>query len=164
MKEGPVGLLLYGYLVAKLGAARVRREHDVDTLTSDRRRGRPEQVDFVVGRTEHATGQYSANTVIEFAVRRADQKAGADPVNNLSEIAKLVRAEAKHRILLLLDLTPDDIGASIVEKYRSRGYTRGRPRGSASDRIVVLYVGEHGTHRAKLKRQSLKPRKSKARK
>ncbi len=163
MTEGRVGLLLFGYLIAKLGAARVQREHDVATLTGTRSRGRPEQIDFVVGRTQHATGRYAANTVIEFAVRRTRHKSGADPIVNLSEIKKLVRVEAKHRILLLLDLTEDDIGAEIIAKYRDRGYSQGRPRGPAADRIAVIYVGEHGTHRVKLKRQFLKPLRRSAR-
>lgn len=161
MTETRIGLLMYGFLVAKLGPARVFREHDVDTLTSALKRGRPEQVDFVIGRTQHRTGEFAADTVIEFAVRRAGQPSGADPIVNLTEIEKLVRAEAKHRILLLLDLTTDDAGDAIIEKYESRGYGRGRPRGNASDRIHIVYVGHYGTHRVKLRRQALKPRKGK---
>jgi hypothetical protein len=159
MKEGPVGLLLYGFLVAKLGAASVRREQPVETTRPGGSRGRREQIDFVLGRKSQTTGAFAANTVIEFAVRRTNDKHGIDAVRNLSEIKKLVRAEAKHRVLLLVDLTTEDAGKRIVHSYTERGYTQGRPRGAAGDRIRIIYVGEHGSHRGSLMRQALRPRK-----
>ena len=163
--EGEVGLLLFSYLVAKFGPTRIQKERAVLTLTQSKNVGRPQQVDFAIGRKQQSTGSFQANTVIELAVRRTRHKSGADPGVNGDEIRKLVRAEARHRILLLVDLTADDVGRTIVQKYRDRGYSRGRPRGKPTDSIVVVYVGEHGTARVKLKRRNLKgknkPRKGK---
>lgn len=162
MKEGAVGLLLFGYLVAKLGPARVRREFDVDTISATGKRGRPEQVDFVIGRKRQSDSKFHADTVVELAVRREGHAAGADASVNLSEISKLVRADAKHRVLLLIDITANDRGAAILGKYLTRGYGRGRPRGISTDRIAVVYVGENGTTKIRLKRQTLKPKLHKA--
>jgi hypothetical protein len=159
MNEGAVGFLLFGFLVATLGAARVRREYDVDTIATNGKRGRPEQIDFVIGRTRRVDGKFSPDTVVEFALRRESHRAGADPIGNLSEIKKLVRAESCHRVLLLVDLTADDHAAAILKKYRERGYAQGRPRGAAKDRVSVVYVGEHGTKHVRLKRQNLKPKR-----
>ena len=156
MKEGRVGLLLYGYLVAKLGTANVRREHIVDTTNVGGGSGRKEQIDFVIGRKSQVTGEFAVNTAIEFAVRREGDPHGASVSRNTSEIKKLVRADAKRRILLLMDLTTADVGKKIVDAFADRGYAKGRPRGTSSDRIIVLYVGEHLSRRVKLMRQTLK--------
>jgi hypothetical protein len=162
-REGEVGMLLFGFFAARYGPARMQREYDVDTVRKTGGRGRREQIDFVIGRKRHRTGAFSADTVIELAVRRTSDLAGLDPIRNLTEIAKLVKADAKHRILLLLDLTDHDAGETILRKYETRGYVRGRPTGGSRDRISVVYVGEGGTHTVRLKRRNLrKTRKRRA--
>ena len=69
---------------------------------------------------------FKANTDLELAVRPTKHKSGADPDVNQDEIAKLVRAKACHRILLLIDLTNDDVWSVIKQTYRDPGYSTRR--------------------------------------
>jgi hypothetical protein len=140
---------LHGYLAAVF-KNRLRAELTVETQT-DGRRGRPEQIDFAIGRKRHSDGKWSPGTVIEFAVRRKGHPAGADPSCNITEISKLCRAKATHRILLLLDLTANDCGEEIIHKYLDYKRKRGRPIKDAFIRIV--YVGANGVTADKMKAQ-----------
>jgi hypothetical protein len=158
-REGEVGMLLFGFFAARYKPERMQREFDVDTVRKTGGRGRPEQIDFVIGRKRHNTGLFSPDTVIELAVRRTGDLGGLDPVRNLSEIAKLVRADAQHRILLLLDLTEHAVAKDILGKYENRGYEPGRPTGDPRDRVSVVYVGEGGTQIVRLRRQNLRKKR-----
>lgn len=149
--------MLHGYLGAVF-KTRLKSEHTVATRVNGKR-GRPEQVDFAIGRMRRGNGAWSPDSVVELAVRRPKHLQGADPSCNITEVSKLCKADAKHRILLLLDLTNNDSGESLKKKYLKYRRTRGRPIKDAF--IRVIYVGEDGTLRFKIPAQRLAPTKQK---
>lgn len=123
-------------------------------------RSRAPRADRFRHRSRHSTGLFSPDTVIELAVRRTGDLAGLDPARNLSEIRKLVRADAQHRILLLRDLTEHTAADDILRKYETHGYEPGRPMGDPGDRISVVYVGEGCTQIVRLRRQNLRKKRT----
>ncbi len=158
LTERYIAGMLHGYLGA-LFKLRLRNEMTVPTRKVSGGKGRPEQIDFAVGR-KRRDGAWTADSVVEFAVRRSGHRQGADPSCNATEVSKLCRADAKHRILLLLDLTGEDYGAAIEEKYLKYKRTKGRPIKGAS--IKVIYIGEAGTTKFAMPAQRLSPKKRKS--
>jgi hypothetical protein len=152
--ERYVGGILHGYLGAVF-KSRLRSEMAVPT-SGGSGKGRPEQIDFAIGRVRQG-GDWEPDSVIEFAVRRPGHTQGADPSGNMAEVSKLCRAKAKHRILLLLDLTESDYGPGLKKHYL--GYTRSRGAPIKRASINVIYVGKHGVTKFKMPAQRLAPKK-----
>jgi hypothetical protein len=147
--------MLHGYLGAQF-KTRLRNEMAVATRKAGGGRGRPEQIDFAIGR-KRRDGEWTADSIIEFAVRRPGHRTGADPSCNTTEVSKLCRADAKHRILLLLDLTDEDYGGDLKDKYIEYKRRKGRPIKGTS--IKVIYVGAAGMTKFRMPAQRLAPRK-----
>ncbi len=162
LKEGFVGAVFYGYLGGAFGPHRVYREESVATVPANgrRTRGRPEQIDFVIGRQRHGLREWTATTAIELAVRRKGHSAGLNSICNVTEVSKLCRARATHRVLLLIDVTNDHDFTKLKQQYINHKRTRGKPR---KGKIWVIYAGAEGVHRFSIPLQRLQPKRRRPR-